>query len=175
MQKLNKKSKKALSEIISYVLLIVIAMSLALGVYAWLKFIVPSENEKESCPVDAALRINNISCTPNSDLIYLLIENSGNFKLSGFYIKASNNSQGLFDAILLSHGSGSPGQTMNLETGAYYFNVEFNPRVELKPVFNYSNSLKLKKIQIQPFVNTKNNQISLCNNIIEVPVQINCD
>jgi len=61
----NKKNKKAVSLMLSYVLLIVIAISVAIGVYAWLKFVAEGTEGLEKCPADVSLIIQNYECVGN--------------------------------------------------------------------------------------------------------------
>ena len=60
LSQLNKK-KKALSNIIAYVLLISISLSLSVIVYNWLKFYV-SEDDVETCSDGVNVIIENYEC-----------------------------------------------------------------------------------------------------------------
>lgn len=88
-------NKKAVSLIVSYVLLISIGLSIAGLVYGWLKFYVDLE-EPESCPdgVHVAIiesKYYDGGLIDGSKLsLNLTIQNRGRFNVSGYIIKASN-------------------------------------------------------------------------------------
>ncbi|MBM3247762.1 hypothetical protein FJZ17_04470, partial [Candidatus Pacearchaeota archaeon] len=66
MQKIKiNQNKKALSEMVSYILLVVIALGLAAGVFAWLRSQLPAENEQK-CSEDVAITILSYSCDKNN-------------------------------------------------------------------------------------------------------------
>ncbi len=92
-----KNNKKGLSEIIGYVLLIVIAISLSLLVYTWLKNQVPRETA--ACPENLALSIQNYDCIENSlgeiDKIKVSVKNNGLFDINGFLARYSGREGGL--------------------------------------------------------------------------------
>lgn len=88
------RNKKAVSEVISYVLLIVIAISLATGVYVWMRAYVPSETE-EKCADDTAISITDYNCirvppVNGPRYIDLKVLNQGFFDVDGFFIIASD-------------------------------------------------------------------------------------
>ena len=86
MQDKRAVNKKAVSLMISYVLLIVIGLGIAGMVYGWVKFraTVP---EQIGCPENTALIIKRYSCENN--IINVTFQNKGLFSLDGFYIRAS--------------------------------------------------------------------------------------
>ena len=82
--------KKGLSEIVGYVLLIVIAISLSLLVYAWLKNQVPKE--EKSCPENLALSIQSYEC---GNSLKITIKNNGLFDINGFLARYAVKEDGL--------------------------------------------------------------------------------
>ena len=86
-----KKQKQGLSEIIGYVLLIVIAISLSLLVYAWLKNQVPKETQ--SCQENLALSIQRYECFEES--IEVTIKNNGLFDINGLLARYAVKESGL--------------------------------------------------------------------------------
>ena len=72
-------NKKAISIIIGYVLLVVIAISLSLLVYAWLKNYLPKDVEK--CPDSVSLTISNYNCDIEENKITLTLRNKGFFNI----------------------------------------------------------------------------------------------
>jgi hypothetical protein len=148
------KNKKAVSEVISYVLLIVIAMSLATGVYAWMKFYVPSEKE-EKCADDTAISIIDYNCLYNPILggpenkkneIRLTISNQGFFEVDGFFITAS-------DAL-----ERPPYQSLNATLGSaasgrWDFSPKLAPGNTTQPPiqFSFTGLNKIARVKIQPY------------------------
>ncbi len=166
------KNKKALSEIVSYVLLIVIAMALAAAVFSWVKFYIP-QGEKEACPDEAALAVTEYSCT-EPGILNATISNSGYFNIDGFFAKASNQT-GKLPAIMLNttntemHNATGPGR--------YDFKLDRNtmgPLMNQQSVrlsFDYSSMGAIRVLQIQPFqYANKTKKILLCSSI-QIPIE----
>lgn len=161
----KKQNKKAVSLMVSYVLLIVIAMGLASGVYSFLKFraTLPSD---EGCPGDAVLTIRNYNCYLDNKVITLEIENKGLFNVSGFFIRASNDTN--IPAIL-------PLQTTELEAdlaketaGQYQFLKPLAPNAKLTTNFSYTNAVPIKRIELQPFIIRE--RLQTCKNLISLQI-----
>jgi FlaG/FlaF family flagellin (archaellin) len=171
--KRKTKNKKALSEMVSYVLLIVIAIGLAAGVYAWLRGYLPSSNPRETCSEDASLSIEKYTCS--EEQITLTIKNNGLFNINGFFIRGTDS----------ENENAVPTSSLECEeqfrctiTGRYDFPENFNPN-ELKEVnFFYSQETEtkpLKKIQVQPFVKSRDSKkILLCSNTLNLKIE-GCD
>lgn len=165
---IQSKNKKALSEIVAYVLLIVISLSLASGIFIWLKNIVPPD--KETCQEDVSLSIKSYVCDVPTKTINITIENKGFFSVAGFFIRGSNQTNNLPIILLAQEDPKSsqgrydfkdkkllPGAS---ETISFKY-VYYNP-----PYFNYSIN-PLKKIQIQPYVlPEKTKGLLLCDKAI---------
>lgn len=109
-------NKKGVSEIVAYVFLILIAMSLSILVYAWLKSYIIQPEKK--CPDSLALIITNYSC---SDRFYVSFRNKGLFDIDGFLLKYSS-------------GSGLPINYLSREDGDFFFNGQ----KKLAPNENYT-------------------------------------
>lgn len=159
---LEQKNKKALSEIVAYVLLIVISLALASGVYVWLKAYVP--NERQTCSEDISLSVKTYSCNITEKLITLTIENKGFFATEGFFIRGGTE-QGKLPAIMLA-------QNDPLTTkGRYDFkDGKLYPQATETMSFRYVYSEQnvsaspLKRIQIQPYtVSNKTKTLLLCD------------
>src|SRR3972149_7833470 len=76
-------NKKALSEIVGYTILIVIAISLSVLVYAFLKTYIPKE--AVSCEEDLNLIVQDYSCSTSGEL-KITIKNKGLFKADAVYV-----------------------------------------------------------------------------------------
>ena len=88
MRKIQKKSKRGLSEMIAYVLLIAGAVAMSTIVYVWIKNYIPKDIPK--CDDGVSIMISDLSCG-NSVLTFNL-KNNGLFNVDGYYIKASRGS-----------------------------------------------------------------------------------
>ncbi len=147
-----KNNKKGLSEIISYVMLIVIAISLSIIVYTWLQIYVPKE--KIECPSDVSLVINEYSCDENLNIINITFKNKGLFDVEGVNVKIANRSVNSVPIYDLKSRSGSifgTGSATDTE-GYTYFNAPMSPGFEYTDRFEYGEYEKILKIQITPFI-----------------------
>lgn len=87
----HRKSKKAVSIMIGYVLLIVFAMIIGAVVYTWLRSYVPTEAIE--CPDGVSMFIKDIQCE-NSDGGYNLtlnLTNNGRFAIDAYYLRVAEN------------------------------------------------------------------------------------
>ena len=99
MYTLNK-SKKAVSVIIGYVLLITFAVVLGVIVYTWMKTYVPQEDI--NCPSGTSLLIESYTYDCSSNILTLNIKNNGKFSVGGYFIYATDNSSQQLATIDLS-------------------------------------------------------------------------
>jgi hypothetical protein len=72
-----RKNKKAISELLSYVLLVTIALAMAAGVYAYLRFYAQNPLPEEQCD-GISVAIMDYSCTSN--VASVTIKNTGRFE-----------------------------------------------------------------------------------------------
>ncbi len=85
------KDKKAISLMVSYTLLVVIAISLSIVVYAYLKLYLPAE--KRECQQEISLAVENAVCTitttttPTTQELDITISNRGLFSVSAMLIR----------------------------------------------------------------------------------------
>jgi hypothetical protein len=172
----KKLSKKAVSEIISYVLLIVMVLGISAAVYKWMSTSTPSISE--TCPEDVSLYVENYNCTngtgecASGNCLIITMKNNGNFNIDGFFIRASNNTSLLPTAGLVYNDfDDSLTQDSFKETGQFYFHmINQRPKEPMKPgekltlIFDYQNAIPLKKIQIEPFLMGENS-LQICNDI----------
>ena len=141
------RRKKGLSNLIAYVLLISISLSLSVMVYGWLKFYVGGA-EIATCPSNTNLIIESYECFSG---------NGGNFTVT---IK----NKGLFDVdeyILRVHDR--PGA----EFGVYVFNETgsfLGPGSKVTTVYSFPSSLdnitEVTLADVQPFVNVSGKMVS---------------
>jgi len=88
-------NKRGISEVVSYTLLIVIALTMSVIVYAFLKSYVP--RDKPECQEGISIIIENLNCThetsPNANNLSLTLQNTGRFKIDFAYIRVGNASR----------------------------------------------------------------------------------
>lgn len=156
-------NKKAVSEIVSYVLLIVIAIGISVTAYSFLKLYVPKESPQ--CPADVSLIINGYSCSASPKQLVLNISNRGFWTVQAAQVRFGDQSQTVRDLITnkispsapdglyLSGAEGlSPG---NMSTKIYtrsLSNIVITPNME---------------VQVTPQV-VVNDKIVLCEKAITV-------
>lgn len=157
---MRKLKKKALSEMIGYVLLIVIAISLSIFVYAWLKDYV--WKPQESCHDGVNIIIEDYSCDIENNTITLELRNMGTFSAHGFIIRAGNRTEGKAVYPLRAEE-----ETAEFEEDEG--KIFFSKSSPMKPdetrafKFGYSNLGKIEIIDIEPIEITENS-ILLCEN-----------
>ncbi len=89
------KDKQGVSVIIGYVLLIVIAISLSIIVFTWLRGQVnPAEVAK--CPDGVSVIIKNINCDKDNEELVITLQNKGLFSVNGSIIRVNNRSGAKF-------------------------------------------------------------------------------
>ncbi len=146
--------KKGLSEIVSYTLLVVIAVGLSIAVYSYLSAYAPKD--KPSCTQDVSLVISDAWCSfGNPSTLNLTILNKGLFKVDAAYIRFAAANRTVKSLIN--------------ENDLYFLgsNVGLNPgnSVSKQYATTIPNSPGLYGIEIEPAV-VVNNQLTLCPNSI---------
>jgi len=121
MGKMNKKrrSKRGLSVVIGYVLLITFGIILSAIVYQYLRTFVPSDIDQ--CPSDVSIFIQDYSCSANQ--LNLTLKNNGKFNMQGYFLYAANSSNDSLATINLAKyfdSSLSQGLSNNV---SIYFNI----------------------------------------------------
>ncbi len=96
-------NKKAVSEVVGYTLLIIIALGLSVMVYAFLKVYLPKETLQ--CEEDTALIVQDAACSFSSTYSELNVTliNKGLFKVDAAYIRLGNLSQKVKAQINKNH------------------------------------------------------------------------
>jgi len=170
----TERNKKAVSLMISYVLLIVIAISLSILVYAWVSrmwvFTTPE------CRSGVSLIITNYVCDNATKLINITIKNKGRYNVTGYYIKGADNKT---QKIMFPLNISDPRYLGIVENGKYYFfgflARPLRPGEEETSVFSYDVggiTKPLEKIQIAPFI-TKDEDDITCDKAT-IYQEVNC-
>jgi cysteine-rich repeat protein len=92
---------KGLSNLVAYVLLIVVVIILAILIYGWLRFFVEGENVAV-CPEGTNTVIESYACTRGVDgNLTLRLKNRGLFNVDGFIVRVHNRSDADFGFYVL--------------------------------------------------------------------------
>lgn len=92
--------KRGVSPLISYILLIVVGITMGLVIYGWLKTYVPAEITK--CDQDVSLQVINYNYNCTTKIFMLEIKNNGRFNVGGYLIRATNDSNQDIANVLLN-------------------------------------------------------------------------
>jgi len=92
------KSKKAVSIMVGYVLLVTFAVIIGVIVYQWMKTYVPQD--ELNCPDGVSLFIEDYSCSSN--ILTLNLKNNGKFNIGGYFIYATDSPEEELATIDLS-------------------------------------------------------------------------
>ena len=110
------RNKKGLSNLVAYVLLIAITISMSVVVYGWLKFYV-TEKDVVECPEGVNLIISDYDCVAGADgYLYLELKNKGLFSVDGYSVSVHNRTGAEFGLYSIYEGSDEilPGAVENL-------------------------------------------------------------
>ena len=159
-----QRDKKGVSEIISYTILIVIALSMAAAVYSYLKIYVPKD--KLECKEDITLIAQDINCSISSQELTLTISNKGLFRAEGAYVRLGNASQRIRSQIN--------------EDNIYFINpytraTGINPGASYSGIYSFAEKgiiVGENILEIQPFV-LEGSRIVICEKAL-LSQPINC-
>jgi hypothetical protein len=148
-----KKSKRGVSEMIGYILLVTLMLVIGVIVYQWAKTYIPRDSL--SCPGDVSVSISSYSCTNFSDGKFKLnatLKNNGKFGFAGYFIHATTNeSQEVATLDLSQYLVGSSGVKFG-NSILIYPSIQndnpFNPGDMMTYTFNFSDNIK--KIEVIP-------------------------
>lgn len=171
MIKENRKiNKKAISELVSYVLLIVLAIAMAAMTYIFLKPYAEKPLAEAECPETVNVVLENYSCGGN--IIDFTLKNRGLFNVYGVKLKVINNTEGLqYDFWLYLPDCGSLKSCSKCENE---ISDCLKVNEVLLGVLNYGAYNKINELVIYPIKLIENNYYICTNAIIKVPLE-KCD
>ncbi|MBU2503470.1 MAG: hypothetical protein KJ879_00225 [Nanoarchaeota archaeon] len=85
---LKKRDKRGVSVMIGYVLLVVFALSISVGIYQWLKTFVPKDSL--DCPDGVSMFLKSANFSDSTNKLTIEVVNSGRFNIAGYFIHISN-------------------------------------------------------------------------------------
>ncbi len=168
-------NKKGVSEMVSYVLLVVIAIGLGALVFAYLQVYVPKD--KTTCPDDTSIAIESYSCTYNPSTtpkqnLSLILSNKGLFTINAAYIRIGKDDRMVRELINDPRVTNNPPSGFYLSSGLQApsapgtVNSAFTglkPGESTTRIYHPSqiDSKRIYEIEIQPAVGTYN-KLTIC-------------
>lgn len=91
--RLLQQDKKGVSEVVSYVLLIIIVVAISAFVFNYIRLLIPKD--KPECPEDVSIVFEKVSCSSglNSTNLTLVLTNKGFWTVDAAYIRFGNESK----------------------------------------------------------------------------------
>ena len=106
MRHLLVPGNRGVSLMVSYVLLITIAISLSVGVYSWLKFYV-SVDDIGICPEGVKIALSHYECDNRRGVLNISVKNRGLFSVDGFIVRV-NDRAGSSVGLYILNDTGVP-------------------------------------------------------------------
>lgn len=114
------QGNRGLSNLVAYVLLIGITISLSVVVYAWLKFYV-TEGDVTECPDNVNLIMSSYNCVAGgSGYLNLTLKNKGLFSVDGYVVSVHNRTGAEFGLYTIETGGEIVGPG---GTSVFYYNL----------------------------------------------------
>lgn len=152
------RNKRAVSEVVAYVLLISISLTLASMVFVWLKGYLPSDNSPIECEENVALIIKDVNYSCNDKSLNFSVQNKGLFDVSGYITRVNNISAASLGIYTLNKTG------VSLVTGdsyrEYYSHANQTDEIPSKTIGGV-----LTLLEVQPFL-IKNGKVVYCNNFV---------
>ncbi|MCX6750827.1 MAG: hypothetical protein NTZ83_05195 [Candidatus Pacearchaeota archaeon] len=149
--KQSKKSKKGVSIIIGYVLLITFAVIIGIIIYKWMKTYVPQEDL--NCPDGTSLFIESQRYDCDTNMLTLSLLNNGRFDVGGYFIYASNSPEKKLATIDLTQNQTSPLsklQPIGVKFGNPIDKNSLEPRDKETELYNLTGTGTIYLIEIVP-------------------------
>jgi len=153
------KNKKAVSAMVAYTLLIIIAIALSVFVYNYLKVYVPGDRPK--CQPDINLAVENITCDLTTKKLNLILSNRGLFNISGAYIRVGLANKTVRSQV--NNGSGFFPKPFSPEPRM--LGMEFDLAPDL-PITTGGNNV----LEVQPLMLIKNRAVPCENAVVSYPL-----
>lgn len=153
------KNKKALSEVIGYVLLISFAIILSGIVYYWMKSYIPSD--EVNCPDGVSVFIENYECT--STTINLTIKNNGKFNIEGYFIRGTNESNQEVATIDLSKYADGIGGVVRFEGGNFLETGDESEKIFNLAGSGISNIYSIEIVPVRSVVIDNKKKLAICS------------
>jgi len=169
----NEKNKKAISELVSYVLLITLAIAMAAAAWFFLKPYAEKPLPEEECPESVSIVLENYSC--NGTHINYTLSNRGFFNITGIKLAIVNGTDDIEYSFWLYIPKGCDDlencTECNGDSAAACLpvNGKMQPRVT-----SYEAFAQINKLVIYPLRTGEKGFYQVCTNaIVKIPIE-NC-
>tara|TARA_Y100000310_G_scaffold342908_1_gene448195 strand:+ start:8607 stop:9113 length:507 start_codon:yes stop_codon:yes gene_type:complete len=164
------QNKRGVSNVIGYVLLIVISIVISTIVFQWMKTYVPTDSL--DCPDGVSVFVKDYSYNCTENQFNFTLKNTGRFDVAGYFIHGTNSSEQELAILDLT-----PYNKLDLE-GVILFDDNINyltPNNEINNTFNFSNTSfgQIYSIEIIPIRLQSNNRIISCSDA-KINEEISC-
>lgn len=148
---MKRSDKKAVSIVVGYVILIVMAIALSGLVYNWLRFYI-TPSDQETCPDEIKLIIENYGYNDENGNLKVELKNKGLFTIDGFILRVNNRT----NAELAVYTINLTGEQIkpNEKSQATYLAIDLQEKV----------AGQITLIEVQPFIREDGEKI-LCPKI----------
>ncbi len=175
------RDRRGVSVMVSYVLLISIAIIMGITIFGWLKLVANVE-PVVSCEDGTSLTIEEIVCQGNTEnnLLVLNVKNNGRFNIHGFFVNVGKVRD---EAPTISILPISPSPLIHPFAGRYTFASALKPGESINTLFSsqYLDSGEIKEINfeinrvgIQPYVIVDGNKVACDEGVVRQNVE-RCD
>ena len=163
-----KMNKRGLSEIVAYAIMIAIAISLSVAVYAWLRPLVDSKPAVD-CKEGTSVYLESYSCPAPGNTIILTIKNNGGFNVTGVIVKVSD------DVAKEPTVALTPDDITGVNTapGYYQFSSELQPGESDNAVFTKmvgGSVISVKRVSYQAFIFANNKKVVCSGTAMKPPI-----
>jgi hypothetical protein len=175
------RDRRGVSVMVSYVLLISIAIIMGITIFGWLKLVANVE-PVVSCEDGTSLTIEEIDCINSGEgkLLNLKIKNNGRFSVHGFFVSVGSEANEVPTVSIIPI---SPSSSIPPIAGKYVFASALKPDESVDTLFSdqYKDSVGVNNIDflinrvgIQPFILVDGNEVACENAVVRQDVE-SCD
>ena len=147
------KDKSALSNMVGYVLLISITITLSVLVYNWLRFYV-GEDDVDTCPEGVNIIIKSYECYATNEFgtgrLTVTLKNKGRFTVDGYILRVHDQSDASFGFYVFDDNGSAIAPGSEFEKTYEFSNYTFDG-------YNIST---VTLVEVQPFIVDEKNEIS---------------
>ena len=154
-------SKKGVSEIVAYVLLISISFAIAAIVYSWLMFYVTPAKEIK-CDEGISLTIRSVAYNCTTKSLNVTLQNRGLFDVDGYKIRV-NNKSGADIGVYMINSTGIPVRASNDTYSGVIYDYYLQANRTDNPVSKFIAG-NLTFIEVQPY-SIIENEVIVCDTI----------
>jgi len=147
------RNKKGVSVMIGYILLVVFALSVSVGIYSWLRSYVPGEGL--GCPDGVSLYLKSAIYNAGANELTIEIVNNGRFSVAGYFIHMTDDVDAEVPTVDLSDELKDSGVGAQKLGGSVFIlsgdgDNSFSPGSESTQVFDTTDTGRPYLVRITP-------------------------